>query len=360
MIKHTIRRIFAMLAAAAVMTAAAGCGNNSSEKQSGGESSSESSQAETKAPVKVTLPPKTTASEEQAEPEEPLYGADIPYTPAMWKATAPDGREMYMMGSMHALNDTCYPLPEEVTAAYESSDILAVECDIAALTASAAQLKFAGLINYPKGETIEDHLSAETWEKVSGYLKLHDSDIEDAETKRAWAIYSSVQALSLENTTLSSDKGFDRYLLKQARGDGKEIYEVESVGEQFEMLAGISDTVYDLLLADYSPENAAQLEETNKELFKAWKTGDLEWIAKESEGEYEDVPDDLMAEINNFKDAMYNNRNEHMAKDAKELMSRDKKTFFVVGLAHFIGDKGIISLLEKEGYTFERIEIKAG
>ena len=102
MIKHKIRRIFAMLAAAAIMASAAGCGDKPAEKQSGTESVSESSQTETKAPVRVTLPPKTTASEEQAEPEEPLYGADIPFTPAMWKATSPEGKEMYMMGLVAA------------------------------------------------------------------------------------------------------------------------------------------------------------------------------------------------------------------------------------------------------------------
>ena len=367
MIRQKLKRMIALLAAALVMSAVSGCGGKPEEKQSGGNSSSESSQAETQAPVKVTLPPKTTVSGAEAdsdtsdgtEPEQPLYGEDIPYTPALWKATSPDGKEMYMMGSMHMLNDTCYPLPEEIMNAYNSADVLAVECDITALTASAAQLKYSGILKYPQGETVKDHLSAETWEKLSGYLELFDVDVVDAEKNRAWTLYSSVQNLALEDTTLTADKGLDRFLLTKARGDGKQIYEIESVDEQLEMLAGFSDNIYELLLSEYSVENAEKLKEDNKALFKAWKTGDLEWVEKESEGEFEDIPDDLRAEITDFMDTMYYDRNAHMVKDAKELMNSDKRTFMVVGLAHYAGKRGIIALLENDGYEVERIEIKA-
>ena len=44
-----------------------------------------------------------------------------------------------------------------------------------------------------------------------------------------------------------------------------------------------------------------------------------------------------------------------MAAKAEELIDGEKRTFFVVGAAHFVGDGGIIDLLTKDGYTCERV-----
>ncbi len=348
--KHRkLKTRLAALSASAVMIFAAGCGS-SGDDSSG--TTSETSAASTAAPVKVTLPPKETTT---ASSDEPLLGEDIPYTPAMWKATSPDGAEMYMMGSMHALNDTCFPLPDYVQSAYDGCEVLAVECDLVDITGSAAQLKYAGKFNYPSGETIKEHISAETWEALSGYFRHYGLDPADYETYTTWGLYSSIQRMAMADTGLASDKGLDRYLLKKAHAEGKEVYEVESMDEQLSMLSNFSDAIYDILLSDYSEANAEQLSESNKQLFKAWKTGDTEWLQKNSGTDLSALPEDIRGEMEVFIKAMYTDRNTHMSNDAKELIGSGKQTFFVVGLAHFLGDDGIVAQLEQAGITVERI-----
>ena len=355
-------RLAALASAAVMLMCAAGCGSSGNEPAQTTASQADS-QAETKAPVKVTLPPKTTAGAdstadtESKAPVEENIGAELEYKPAMWKATSPDGKEMYMMGSMHALNDTCYPLPDYVSAAYDEADTLAVECDISdKMNSAGSQLKYASKLTYPEGESIEDHISEETWDSLISYLDYYDIKPEKYEDTRPWAVYSALQTFALENTDLKADKGLDRFLLDSAHRDGKEIYEVESYDSQMSMLIGFSDELYDMLLATYSAETADALREQNIDLFKAWKTGDTEWVQNALAGEKSPAVTEEQKKIyEDFNKTMYDDRNAHMAKDAEELLSRDTKTFYVVGLAHFLGDKGIISLLEKDGYKVERV-----
>ena len=45
-----------------------------------------------------------------------------------------------------------------------------------------------------------------------------------------------------------------------------------------------------------------------------------------------------------------------MTEAAENFINEGKNVFFIVGAAHFAGEKGIISLLENDGYTVKRIE----
>ena len=53
---------------------------------------------------------------------------------------------------------------------------------------------------------------------------------------------------------------------------------------------------------------------------------------------------------------MLYDRNKNMAKAAEDLMSQGKNVFYVVGAAHYACEGGIIDLLEKDGYTAERVQ----
>ena len=361
--KHTGKRLAALTAALTILLCASGCGSGEQKQEPAGTASATTTQAqETQAPVKVTLPPKTTAPGAEEKKTDPKIGSDIPCTPAMWKATSPSGHEMYMMGSMHALNDTCSPMPDYVMNAYNECDILAVECDISdILSSSGAQLKYSDKMTYPDGETVEDHLSETTWDNLRSYFEYYKVKPEKYEKTSTWAIYSAMQTYTVEKMGLSAERGLDRFLLESAHKDGKEIYEVESVDSQLTMLMSFPEELYDMMLSGYSADSADALLEQNIELFKAWKSGDVEWVAANAESDVglENATPEQKAMVEDFYKTMYYDRNAHMTKDAEELINGDKKVFYVVGLAHFTGETGMISQLEKDGYTIERVD-KAG
>ena len=124
-------KILAVIAAVTLsMSAFASCGNSgdSSSSDSRAESSSASDVENSLSAADESSETEDNSSEtsedSQAEKENDGETSDI--TPAMWTVTSPEGTKMTMLGSMHALGKEDYPLPDVITDALDSADILAV------------------------------------------------------------------------------------------------------------------------------------------------------------------------------------------------------------------------------------------
>lgn len=311
----------------------------------------------------VTLPSDAVSESSGEDEETPSESGDSEtdetegkYAPAVWLVTSPSGGSIYMMGSMHALTEDCYPLPDYVLNIYEQADVLAVECDVTDATAlfSAGVLQLQNLY-YDDGTELSDHLSEETYEGISGYLGAHGENADDYSEYQLWYISSVLELLAIEDAGLDSDLGLDQQLLISAHDDEKEIYEIETAEFQTELLIGFSDETYDLLLSDYSADNTDEITLAYTELYEAWRTGDLAAIEESNETDVSELDEEQARIIADYNDQMLTERNAGMAQQAMSLADDGRNTLFVVGAAHFVGENGIIALLQNEGYSVERI-----
>lgn len=260
-------------------------------------------------------------------------------TPAMWKVTSPEGNTMVMLGSFHALKDECYPLPEAVTNAYNNADILAVECDITSTSEDGEYMKnLMKQMLYNDNTKLSQHISEEAYSALQTYLGYWGMDISALEVYRPWAVSSTLDTLLIQDSDFDTEKGLDNFLLTTAHADGKEIYEVESVDFQMNMLINFSDDIYDLMFRSYEGETKESQKQALEDLYTAWKSGDIETFLEEDNEE----------ELAGYT--------EEDKKIAEDLMSQGKNVFYVVGAAHYAGEGGIIDLLEKDGYTAERVQ----
>lgn len=351
----------------AVLTLALGvcsCGDTSSDKEKN--SADTSAQSEIQTGAKVTLPPKTESAAEESSAAESISDestADAeeqtPYTPAMWKVTSPEGNSIYMMGSMHALRDECYPLPDYVESAYRQAEVLAVECDITdAVASTAASLKYASQLTYPDGDSAAAHLDAGEWEEISSYIAEHGLDPEDFSQYRLWYLSQQVEALAMDDAGLDASLGIDQHLLLDAHDCGKEIYEVESIDMQMQLFVDLDEQTVAATMLGYCAENRDDIRQSLIDLYEYWRAGDIDSIAgegAESETDEEDLSKESKALLEDYNKILLDDRNVGMAEAAKQLMKDGKNVFYVVGAAHFGGETGIISLLEKDGYTIERV-----
>ena len=86
-----------------------------------------------------------------------------------------------------------------------------------------------------------------------------------------------------------------------------------------------------------------------EEMFDAYKKQDLEKLEK------------MMVETDmgmaGFTDILLYHRNQNWVKKLKTLMA-DKALVIAVGAGHLPGDKGVISLLRKEGYKVTPVDNK--
>ncbi len=288
--------------------------------------------------------PTPTPSEEPEEAE---------CTPLMYKVTDGKGGILYILGSIHVADDRAKDMPDYVNDAYDESDYLCVECDTFALSSDmAAQRELAELVVYSDGSMISDHISAETYEAAKAILEENGmySYVYDYMKPAMWV--STLETLSAEKAGLDSDSGIDLMFLEKAHKSGLEIREVESVEFQFNMLIGFSDELMDAMLASDCREDAA---ESTLELYELWLTGNEKTLIKALTAE-DDSDSDLPAELlEEYNKVMICDRNIGMADKAEEYLAGGGTGFYIVGLAHVIGDGGIIDLLTQRGYTVEKI-----
>ena len=337
----------------------AGCSdkdNSSSSQLTQADSSSAAdTTVTTTAPESSSQAETTTDSSSQPEPQE--EEADI--TPAMWKVTGEKGNTVYFLGSMHALDDSCYPLPNEITDAYNASDSLAVECDIYAYMGDfAAQLELAQSMMYQDGTTIADHIDADLYESAKQILTDEGLYMSLFDVYNVTMWYSMMESAMMTHAGLDSNKGIDMQLLTTAHEEGKDIIEIESVDFQNELLYSQPDELNEFFLETYVYYYEDQCEELKK-TFDLWKTGDMkEYLESDDEldGVDIEISDELQAMIDEYNKQLLDDRNKGMIEKAKAMIDGGQNVFYVVGAAHYYGDQGILKGLEDAGYTVEEIQ----
>jgi len=303
--------------------------------------------------IAIILPLVITGCFDNSESKQ----TDNTITPAMWKVSSKDGdTDLYLFGSIHAADDTSYPLPKKVMDAYESSDYLAVEADIVAFEKDlTAQTKMALNMAYTDGTTIQDHISAETYTKIKEVLtenKLYN-EVYEMYKPALWT--SLLDSIIVKKSGLDPEKGIDSFLLKKAKKDEKQILEVESIEFQTDMLLGFSDEIQELMLKGYTKDLDTQVGYL-EQLYAIWQSGDAEKIAEFGEEEDDEFTDAEKALYEDYNKEMLTDRNIGMADKAEEYLESGKKTFFVVGAMHMVGDDGLVALLEEKGYTVTAVK----
>ncbi|MNP47853.1 TraB family protein [compost metagenome] len=136
------------------------------------------------------------------------------------------------------------------------------------------------------------------------------------------------------------------YFIQKAIESKLPIIELESYESQLGMFNDFSKELQEETLKA-TLDNFDVLDDSVNQMAEMWKTGNDE---------------QLLDLTNNFSDneeynkAMLIDRNIGMADKIDGYLKSDKKEeyFIVVGAAHYLGEHGIVKLLEDKGYTVER------
>ena len=271
-----------------------------------------------------------------------------------WKVTDNAGGEQYLLGAIHVGDKSMYPLPKIVTDAYESADLLAVEADVVAMERDRkAMAELSEIFIYTDGTTIRDHLPAELYADARAYLE-EIGRYSAALDYMHPAMWTSLLDLEISEACGLDDRyGVDRHFLDRAYDDGKEIYELESVKMQYEMLAGFSDEISAFLLRASLTDREAQKDEL-RQLYELYKSGDFAafgaYIAEGPEG----LTAEELALYAEYTYEMVDARNVGMAEQALELLASGKVCFYIVGAAHMVGETGLVNVLTEAGCTVEQ------
>ncbi|MDP4264381.1 MAG: TraB/GumN family protein [Bacteroidota bacterium] len=202
-----------------------------------------------------------------------------------------------------------------------------------------------------KGDTtLRDLLSEKDYKKVKEYFETKSSMLPFSmlETYKPILALSTVQEGSIEcdNTTM-----MEQVIMQEAKDNDKKIKGLETMSYQAGVLDSIPYKIQAEQLVSYI-DNIGKDKSEDKELedmMKAYKSQDLKKL------------EELMMKtdmgIGNFTDVLLYNRNRNWVAKLKKLLP-DKSLLVAVGAGHLPGEKGVINLLRKEGYTVTPVENK--
>ncbi len=276
-------------------------------------------------------------------------------TPLLYKVTDSDGDCVWLFGSIHVATDDLYPLPDYVMDAYNQSNALAVECDTLALENDTAAIQaLQTTMMYQDGASIDKHIDQELYQKARAILKENHSYEEYVDVYMPIMWSSMIDNICVAKWGYDGDIGIDVHLMENAKANGKELREIESVEKQYQMLASFSPALQEMLLKNSVENYANPLGHLSfSMLANAWKSGDSETLGMLVTSSPEDLSKEEKALYEEYNKAMMTDRNILMTDYAESALSKGDTLFICVGAAHVVGDGGMADLLEDRGYTVE-------
>lgn len=281
---------------------------------------------------------------------------DNEITPLFYKISDKNNTTIYLLGSIHAADDTIYPLNDTIMNSFNDSDYLAVEVDTLSLQNNFdLSLKLAEKMMYNDSTTIKNHIGDELYNKMVNFLKEKKSYSSLYDNYKPVFFESLFENLIINDAMLKSESGIDMYFLSLASENNKKILEVESAEFQYNLLLNTPLELDKIMIEEYIDNydlNVSQM----KDLYELWKKGDkeqLENILINSESQNATEEEKKLME--NYNQSLIIDRNYGMANVLENYFEKKQNVFCVVGLGHVIGDEGIINLLQKIGYDVAQL-----
>lgn len=296
-----------------------------------------------------TKPVSATAASKPAAKDSAGYVAGTPEF--LWKVTT-DTSTAYLIGTLHMVRGSFYPLPKEMEAAFHQSDFLVLEIDLSKSDPSVMQKLLATKGIYPSGDSLSKHLTDASRKALSDYLSKQGQPIAAYDRMRPWLVALLLTKGELQKMGFQPELGIDQHFLHEARATEKKVLGLETEEFQIGLLAGFPEDLQDEMLRLTLLE-VSELRTVADDMMAKWRAGDdkgLDYIlTKDTRKHPELLP---------VQDKMLYDRNITMTAKIETMLASGKTHFVAVGSGHMVGDKGIVALLRKKGYQVE--QIKAG
>lgn len=263
----------------------------------------------------------------------------------MWEVQN-NGNTVYLVGSMHIADDSFYPLRPEFEQAFAEADYLGVEIDLSKAADEEQQNMIMKLGMYQDGTTLKDHVSKETYAKVGDILEQNGMKRDALDAFKPWVVETTISSLKSVMAGYEATEGIDLYFIQKALERKIPIVELESYESQLSMFDQFSKELQEKNL-NAALDNFDVLDDGVDQMADMWKKGDEKALLELTNS---------MAGDAEYNKAMLIDRNIGMADKIDGYLKSDKKSeyFIVVGAAHYLGEHGVIKLLEDKGYTVVR------
>jgi len=257
------------------------------------------------------------------------------------------GEKSYILGSIHMLKKTAFPLDPAIEDAFNACEYFAVEADISAKNMGEIFRVTMEKAGYQDGSTLSDHISKETLALVKEALEERNMSLDYFRKFKPWFLAMTLTSMELVKLGFDPNIGVDKYFLNKA-GE-KKILELEGIPFQIGLFDSFSDRENDMFLRS-SISEAGSLGKNVDAMVAAWKDGDVEKLTRmvtENREKEKDLSDIFRIIIDD--------RNRTMTDKIEGWLNRGGTYFIIAGAAHMVGEKGIIRLLRKKGFALKQL-----
>lgn len=261
--------------------------------------------------------------------------------PLLYVVADADSR-VYLLGSIHVLDEAAYPLPGYVEAAYADAEALAFEIDMTDAAAMSAAMEARAAL--PEGTTLESVLPAPVYARLDSTLGTMGIPIVAVSGFKPWAIQLTLAQLAMQQRGYTGQHGVDVHFLGRALEDEKEQLALETIESQLDLFDGLPADVQAAYL-DETLREWDQIDALVDQLVTAWGSGDEATL----DALMNDMPEAM-------RPALLRDRNEAWVPQIEAYLDRtDEDVLVVVGAGHLVGDESVVAMLREAGFVVTRL-----
>ena len=271
----------------------------------------------------------------------------------LWKIEKEGVAPSYLFGTMHMTDPRVIELTPEAKAAFDSAGTVVIESTdiLDDKKASMALLSNPSLTMFTDATTLTSLLSKEDAEKLNKGLTARGMPLITVNKMRPWMISAMIVLPACEMQRKQGGAPFlDIKLAQDAQAAGKKVEGLETIVEQIEAMNAVSmdlhirslvevvalgdkmDDVMETMIALYAEGRPGLI----MPFMKSLKAEGLSSISDEAYGDFEEI--------------MVAARNKVMSARAASILAKGN-AFIAVGALHLPGEKGLVELFRKSGYT---------
>ncbi|MFY9984294.1 MAG: TraB/GumN family protein [Chthoniobacterales bacterium] len=261
----------------------------------------------------------------------------------LWQITGAHN-SVYLMGSIHVLPASAYPLRPALQVAFNKSQRVVFEVDLNTVSQQAVLREFEEVGVYPPGDSLEHHVSRQTIKLVKQVLANLGISYQKAKRFKPALLGELITSRYTELAGFREDLGVDRYFYYQAKNTRKPVLGLETIRDQARVLSDDSSGEARLVEAIASLPAA---KEVLDQLVDAWKDGRINTLDRL-------LNQDEWSDPKSFE-SMFLTRNQKWLPQIERFLTGDSNYLVIVGSGHLVGDHGLVRALQERGYQVKQL-----
>ena len=263
----------------------------------------------------------------------------------VYQVEGPNGR-FFLAGSMHLLHAERASLPAPLERAYRNSASIVMEIDTDDGDAQDAGARLLEAAQLAPDTSLQALLGEARWNTVRTALAEAGFDAERASRFEPWGLALLLTQAGFARQGYTSAAGVEQQWTERARRDGKPISGLETAAMQIALLDGLDMNVQRQML-DLTLEEVQEMPQMLDELEDAWRAGNLQRLEALLLEGYRQMPE--------LYTALLVERNRRWVSQIRAWPTTSPPRLVLVGALHLVGEQGLPALLQRAGYTVERL-----